>query len=28
MRYKVRFTGYLADMTLNFNWGAHCVCEL
>jgi hypothetical protein len=20
MRYKVRFTGYLADMTLNFCW--------
>jgi hypothetical protein len=28
MRYKVRFTGYLADMTLNFNWRRRCICEL
>jgi hypothetical protein len=28
MRYKVRFTGYLADMTLNFCWKYTCICEL
>jgi hypothetical protein len=28
MRYKVRFTGYLADMTLNFCWDGKCICEL
>jgi hypothetical protein len=28
MRYKVRFTGYLADMTLNFCWEEKCICEL
>lgn len=28
LRFKPRFSGFLQDLLINFNWFGFCICEL